>query len=86
MLARKIRLGMVVAKKKNGVDDVDPDKDEWLSAIKPQITAIGGIALAPSIDAGHAAHLETSGLSLPPLLFLGVLSGFLNSVFRQKKT
>jgi multiple sugar transport system permease protein len=25
-------------------------------------------------------------LSLPPLLFLGVLSGFLNSVFRQKKT
>ncbi len=25
-------------------------------------------------------------LSVPPLLFLGVLSGFLNSVFRQKKT
>ena len=25
-------------------------------------------------------------LSLPPLLFLGVLSGFLNSVFRQKKS
>jgi len=25
-------------------------------------------------------------LSLPPLLFLGVLSGFLNSVFRQIKT
>ena len=31
--------------------------------------------------------LNASGvlLSLPPLLFLGVLSGFLNSVFRQKK-
>ncbi len=55
MLARKIRLAMVVAKKKNGVDDVDPDKDEWLSAIKPQITNIGGIALAPSTDAGKSS-------------------------------
>jgi hypothetical protein len=54
-LTRKIRLAMVAAKKKNGIDDVDPDKDEWLSSIKPQITNIGGIALAPSTEAGKSS-------------------------------
>ena len=54
-LAQKIRLAMVAAKKKNGIDDVDPDKDEWLSSIKPQITNIGGIALAPSTEAGKSS-------------------------------
>ena len=37
------------------VEVADPDKDQWLSGVKPKITDIGGIALAPSSEAGKSS-------------------------------
>lgn len=56
-LARLIRAALVVEKKARDVEVGDPDKDQWLSAVKPKITDIGGIALAPSIERDKSSGL-----------------------------
>ena len=35
----------------------DPDKDEALASVKPDLTKIGGVALAPSAEAGKSSGL-----------------------------
>lgn len=54
-LAQLIRAALAVEKKARGVEVADPDKDQWLAGVKPKITEIGGIALAPSTEAGRSS-------------------------------
>lgn len=54
-LARLIRAALAVDKKARDIEVADPDKDQWLSGVKPKITDIGGIALAPSTEAGKSS-------------------------------
>ncbi len=57
LLARRIRAAVAVEKRKRGFPVTNPDTDEWLSPIKPKLTEIGGIALAPSTERGKSAGL-----------------------------
>ncbi len=57
LLARLIRVALAAEKKARDIDVADPDTDQWLSGVKPKITDIGGIALAPSTEAGKSAGL-----------------------------
>lgn len=52
-LADAIRAALVVAKKERGVDDAE--KDSGLDAVKPDLTKIGALALAPSNESGKCA-------------------------------
>lgn len=54
-LAHVIRAALAIEKKARDVEVADPDKDQWLSGVKPRITDIGGIALAPSTEAGKSS-------------------------------
>lgn len=54
-LAHLIRAALAVEKKARDVDVADPDKDQWLASVTPKITDIGGIALAPSTEAGKSS-------------------------------
>ncbi len=54
-LAHLIRTALAVEKKARDVEVADPDKDQWLSGVKPKITDIGGIALAPSTETGRSS-------------------------------
>lgn len=56
-LAHLIRVALAAEKKARDVDVADPDTDQWLSSVKAKITDIGGIALAPSTEAGKSAGL-----------------------------
>lgn len=52
-LADAIRAALVVAKKERGIDDVE--NDTGLDAVKPDLTKIGALALAPSSETGKCA-------------------------------
>lgn len=52
-LADAIRAALVVAKKERGVDDAE--NDSGLDSIKPDLTKLGALALAPSTEAGKCA-------------------------------
>lgn len=54
-LAHLIRAALAVEKKGRDVEVADLDKDQWLSGVKAKITDIGGIALAPSSEAGKSS-------------------------------
>lgn len=54
-LAHLIRAALAVEKKARDVEVGDPDKDQWLAGVTPKITGIGGIALAPSTEAGKSS-------------------------------
>ncbi|RDV02198.1 RsiV family protein [Undibacter mobilis] len=54
-LARLIRAALAVEKKARDIEVANPDTDQWISAVKPKITDIGGIALAPSTEAGRSS-------------------------------
>ncbi len=54
-LAHLIRAALAVEKKARDIDVADPNKDQWLSSVKPKITDIGGIALAPSNETGKSS-------------------------------
>lgn len=54
-LAHLIRAVLAVEKKARDVEVADPDKDQWLAGVKAKITDIGGIALAPSTEAGKSS-------------------------------
>ncbi|MBS0536938.1 MAG: DUF3298 domain-containing protein [Proteobacteria bacterium] len=56
-LAQLIRAALAAEKKARDVEVADPDTDQWLTNVKPKITDIGGIALAPSTEAGKSAGL-----------------------------
>ncbi|MBS0248108.1 MAG: DUF3298 domain-containing protein [Proteobacteria bacterium] len=56
-LARLIRVALAAEKKSRDIEVGDPDTDQWLSGVKPKITDIGGIALAPSTETGKSAGL-----------------------------
>lgn len=56
-LARLIRVALAAEKKARDIEVGDPDTDQWLSSVKPKITDIGGIALAPSLEPGKSAGL-----------------------------
>jgi hypothetical protein len=56
-LAQAIRVALAAEKKARDVEVADPDTDQWLTNVKPKITDIGGIALAPSTEAGKSAGL-----------------------------
>jgi hypothetical protein len=57
LLARRIRAAVAVEKRKRGIPVANPNSDEWLSTIKPKLTEIGGIALAPSTERGKSGGL-----------------------------
>lgn len=50
LLAREIRAALLAEKKARDIEVTNPAKDEWLNNVKPKITDIGGIALAPSTE------------------------------------
>lgn len=52
-LADAIRAALVVAKKERGIEDVE--NDTGLDAVKPDLTKIGALALAPSSETGKCA-------------------------------
>lgn len=54
-LARLIRAALAVEKKARDVEIADPEQDQWLAGVKAKITDIGGIALAPSTEAGKSS-------------------------------
>jgi hypothetical protein len=54
-LAHAIRAALAVEKKAHDITVNDPDTDSELAAVKPKLTAIGGIALAPSTEKGKSA-------------------------------
>lgn len=54
-LAHLIRAALAAEKKARDAEVGDPDTDQWISAVKPKITDIGGIALAPSTEAGRSS-------------------------------
>jgi hypothetical protein len=56
-LAHDIRAALAVEKKARDVPVDDPDKDQWLSSVKPNLLKIGGAALAPSTEAGKSSGL-----------------------------
>lgn len=56
-LAHLIRVALAADKKARDIEVGDPDTDQWLSSVKPKITDIGGIALAPSTESGRSAGL-----------------------------
>lgn len=56
-LAHLIRVALAAEKKARDIEVGDPDTDQWLSSVKPKITDIGGIALAPSTETGKSAGL-----------------------------
>lgn len=56
-LVHVIRVALAAEKKARGIEVGDADKDEWLINVKPKITGIGGIALAPSTESGKSAGL-----------------------------
>lgn len=56
-LAKAVRAALAVEKKARDVPVTDPDKDEWLSSVKPDLLKIGGVALAPSTEAGKSSGL-----------------------------
>ena len=56
-LAHLIRVALAAEKKARDIEVGDPDTDQWLASVKPKITDIGGIALAPSTEAGKSAGL-----------------------------
>jgi hypothetical protein len=56
-LAHDIRAALAAEKKARDVPVDDPDKDQWLSSVKPNLTKIGGVALAPSTEAGKSSGL-----------------------------
>lgn len=56
-LAHLIRVALAAEKKARDIEVGDADKDEWLINVKPKITDIGGIALAPSTESGKSAGL-----------------------------
>lgn len=58
-LAETIRAAVAVEKKSRGFDVGDPDTDPELAWVKPKLTSIGGIALAPSTEKD-----KSSGLSI----------------------
>jgi len=49
-LAKAIRAALAVEKKARDITVADPDTDPELASVKPKLTAIGGIALAPSTE------------------------------------
>ncbi|HZD90597.1 MAG TPA: hypothetical protein VE224_10885 [Pseudolabrys sp.] len=49
-LAKSIRAALAVAKKAKDFEVKDPETDFELAAVKPKLTALGGIALAPSTE------------------------------------
>lgn len=52
-LADAIRAALVVAKKERGIEE--PEKDSGLDSIKPDLTKLGALALAPSNEADKCA-------------------------------
>lgn len=52
-LADAIRAALVVAKKERGVED--PEKDSGLDTVKPDLTKLGALTLAPSSESGKCA-------------------------------
>jgi len=56
-LAKAIRAALAAEKKSRDIEVKDPDTDEALSAVKPSLTNIGGVALAPSSEAGKSSGL-----------------------------
>ncbi|HWK97723.1 MAG TPA: DUF3298 domain-containing protein [Pseudolabrys sp.] len=54
-LAQLIRVALAAEKKARDIEVGDPDKDQWLAGVKAKITDIGGIALAPSSEAGKSS-------------------------------
>ena len=56
-LAKSIRAALAVAKKSRDSEAKDADIDEQLAAVKPSLTKIGGVALAPSTEAGKSSGL-----------------------------
>jgi hypothetical protein len=56
-LAKAIRLALAAEKKTRDIEVKDPDADHGLSAVKPSLTKIGGVALAPSSETGTSAGL-----------------------------
>lgn len=57
LLSRRIRQAVAVEKRKRGIPVANSNTDEWLSSIKPKITEIAGIALAPSTEPGKSSGL-----------------------------
>jgi hypothetical protein len=51
----KIRIAVAAEKKKRDIEIEDPDTDSELSSVKPKLTDLGGIALAPSIEKGKSS-------------------------------
>lgn len=49
-LAHEIRLAVAAEKKARDIEIKDPDTDTELSSVKPKLTDLGGIALAPSTE------------------------------------
>jgi len=49
-LAKAIRAAVAAEKKTRDIAVTDPDSDPELASVKPKLTAIGGIALAPSTE------------------------------------
>lgn len=56
-LAKAIRAALAAEKKSRDIEVKDPDTDEGLSGVKPSLTKIGGIALAPSSETGKSSGL-----------------------------
>ena len=54
-LAKAVRAALAAEKKTRDIEVKDPDTDENLASVKPSLTKIGGVALAPSSEAGKSA-------------------------------
>ena len=56
-LAHDVRAALAIEKKARDVPVGNPDTDQWLSSVKPDLTKIGGVALAPSTEKGKSSGL-----------------------------
>jgi hypothetical protein len=56
-LAKAIRAALAVEKRARDIQVADPDTDHDLSAVKPNLLAIGAVELAPSTEAGKSSGL-----------------------------
>jgi hypothetical protein len=54
-LAHAIRVAIAAEKKARDIEVKDPDTDSGLSSVKPKLTDLGGIALAPSTEKGKSS-------------------------------
>jgi hypothetical protein len=56
-LAKVIRAAVIAAKNTRGIPPKMADDPMWLDSIKPDLTKIGGVAIAPSTESGKSAGL-----------------------------